>query len=127
MCVFGITFILLGNVATNSIAFGMSVLDAAGMNDIKGHDEIVRGIAVGVATFSCVIHGIWRQGGIYLNNILAVMKILILIMMFLLGMLAHAGVFGETNGAIKTAGDFSKSNLYTFSIKALYKAQLGVI
>ena len=112
-------------MATNSIAFGMSVLDAAGMNDIKGHDEIVRGIAVGVATFSCVIHGIWRQGGIYLNNILAVMKILILIMMFLLGMLAHAGVFGETNGAIKTAGDFSKSKLYTLFYQGTVQGTVG--
>lgn len=85
----------------------MSVLDAAGKSDIPRHDEVVRAIAVAVATFSCVIHGIWRQGGIYLNNILAVMKIAILIMMFILGCLAHAGVFGETKGAIKTHSEFS--------------------
>lgn len=86
----------------------MSVLDAAGKNDIKNYDGVVRGIAVAVATFSCLIHGIWRQGGLYLNNLLAVMKILILVIMFLLGMLAQGGVFGETHGAIKTAGSFSK-------------------
>lgn len=101
-CVFGIAFILLGNVATNSISFGMSVLDAAGKDKIEHHDEIVRAIAVAAATFSCLIHGVWRQGGIYLNNFLAVLKITILLMMFILGLLAHAGVFGETNGAIKT-------------------------
>lgn len=106
-CVFGIAFILLGNVATNSISFGMSVLDAAGKNDIANHDEVVRAIAVAVATGSCLIHGIWRQGGIYLNNVLAVMKISILLMMFILGLLAHAGVFGETHGAIKTHTEFS--------------------
>jgi hypothetical protein len=85
----------------------MSVLDAAGKSDIPHHDEVVRAIAVSVATFSCIIHGIWRQGGIYLNNILAVMKIAILLMMFILGCLAHAGVFGETKGAIKTHTEFS--------------------
>lgn len=85
----------------------MSVLDAAGMNDIDNHDEIVRAIAVAVATFSCLIHGVWRQGGIYLNNILAGMKICILVMIFILGLLAHAGVFGKTNGAIKTHAAFS--------------------
>ena len=85
----------------------MSVLDAAGMNEIKNHDEVVRGIAVAVATFSCLIHGVWRQGGIYLNNILAGMKICILLMIFILGLLAHAGVFGETHGAIKTHAAFS--------------------
>lgn len=88
----------------------MSVLDAAGMNEINNHDEVVRAIAVAVATFSCLIHGVWRQGGIYLNNILAVMKICILLMIFILGMLAHAGVFGETDGAIKTHAAFSTYN-----------------
>ena len=84
----------------------MSVLDAAGKDKIANHDEIVRAIAVAAAAFSCLIHGVWRQGGIYLNNLLAGMKITILFMMFVLGLLAHAGVFGETNGAIKTHSAF---------------------
>jgi hypothetical protein len=86
----------------------MSVLDAAGKNDIEHHDDIVRAIAIAVATGSCIIHGVWRQGGIYINNILAVMKILILLMIFILGMLASNGTFGPMNGAIKTHTSFSE-------------------
>ena len=108
-CVFGIAFILLANVATNSISFGMSVLDAAGKNDIAHHDDVVRAIAIAVATGSCIIHGVWRQGGIYINNILAVMKILILLMIFILGMLASNDTFGPVNGAMKSHTSFSKS------------------
>jgi amino acid transporter len=99
-CVFGITFILLANVATNSIAFGLSILDAAGQSGIKNHDEVVRAIAIGMAAFSCLIHGFWRQGGLYLNNLLALVKILILIMIFILGMIAVSGkVFRKPAGA----------------------------
>lgn len=86
----------------------MSVLDAAGKDKIANHDAVVRAIAIAVATGSCVIHGVWRQGGIYLNNLLAVMKIVILLMIFILGMLAHNGTFGPTNGAIKTSKTFGK-------------------
>jgi len=106
-CVFGIAFILLGNVATNSIAFGLSVLDAAGQSSIKNRDEVVRAIAMGTVLFSCVIHGLWRQGGIYLNNILAVVKILILLMIFIIGLLAYGGVFKRTAGALSTASAFN--------------------
>ena len=108
ICVFGIAFILLANVATNSISFGMSVLDAAGKTQIEHHDDIVRAIAIAVATGSCIIHGVWRQGGIYINNILAVMKIVILLLIFILGMLASSGYFGPMNGAMKTHTSFSK-------------------
>lgn len=98
----------------------MSLLDAAGKSDIKNYDEIVRAIAIGAATFSCIIHGIWRQGGIYLNNILAAMKILILLMIFIIGLLAYGGVFGKalvSNGALKSPSTFSggKADAYGYA------------
>jgi amino acid transporter len=93
ICVFGIAFVLLANVATNSIAFATSILDAAGQTHINHHDQIVRGIAIGLVAFSCIIHGSWRQGGIFLNNLLAFIKIGILMLIFILGILAFANVF----------------------------------
>lgn len=92
-CVFGLSFILLGHVAMNGIQFGILVLDAAGKGNIVNHDAVVRGIALSVAFAACFLHGTWRQGGIYLNNILAVFKIGILLMIFILGMCAVGGVF----------------------------------
>lgn len=99
-------FILLANVATNSIAFGLSVLDAAGQSNIKNHDEVVRGVAIAIVAFSCLIHALWRQGGLYLNNILAVIKISILVLIFILGLLAYGGVFSKSNGTLATTTSF---------------------
>jgi amino acid transporter len=113
ICVFGITFILLANVATNSIAFGLSILDAADLSGINNHDEIVRGIAIGMAAFSCLIHGFWRQGGLYLNNLLALIKILILLMIFILGMIAVSGkVFPKPAGAPAALYDSSLASSF---------------
>jgi len=110
ICIFGISFILLGNVATNSMAFGMSVLDAAGKSesDFENYDEVVRGIAIACIAFSCLIHGVWRQGGLYLNNLLAFIKIAILVLIFIIGLLAYGGVFGKVEGALSTKGAFNK-------------------
>lgn len=110
-------FILLANVATNSIAFGLSVLDAAGQSNITNHDSVVRGIAIAIIAFSCVIHGFWRQGGIYLNNILAGMKFFILLLIFILGLLAYGGVFSRSNGALATSTSFkgTKADPYGYA------------
>lgn len=94
-------------MATNSIAFGLSVLDAVGKTNIENQNQVVRGIAIGTVVFSCLIHGSWRQGGIYLNNVLALVKILILVMIFILGMLAHNGVFGEPLGVLQNPSSTS--------------------
>ena len=80
----------------NAIAFATSVMEASGQikyvnasGEIDSHSEaIIRGIAISTAFAACFIHGVWRQGGIYLNNLLATVKIAILIFMFILGMLA---------------------------------------
>ncbi|KFY96181.1 hypothetical protein V498_02839 [Pseudogymnoascus sp. VKM F-4517 (FW-2822)] len=87
-CVFGIAFILLGQVAMNAIAFATSVMEASGQINHPNSEAIIRGIAISTAFAACFIHGVWRQGGIIINNILATVKIAILIFMFILGMLA---------------------------------------
>ncbi|OBT53766.1 hypothetical protein VE04_06635 [Pseudogymnoascus sp. 24MN13] len=87
-CVFGIAFILLGHVAMNAIAFATSVMEASGQINHPNSEAAIRGIAICTAFAACFIHGVWRQGGIILNNILATVKIAILIFMFILGMLA---------------------------------------
>ncbi|KFY04726.1 hypothetical protein O988_00569 [Pseudogymnoascus sp. VKM F-3808] len=87
-CVFGIAFILLGHVAMNAIAFATSVMEASGQMDRPNREAIIRGIAISTAFAACFIHGVWRQGGIIINNLLATVKIAILVFMFILGMLA---------------------------------------
>ena len=90
----------IGNLSGNAIAFGIYVLEAAG---IEGHDAAIRGLAVAASTAACLLHGAWRNGGIAVNNMLASLKVLILIAVICIGFAASAGakfghgpVHGET-------------------------------
>lgn len=86
---YGIVFIILGNLSGNAIAFGVYVMSAA------GHDDPSRGSVIGLAiaalTFACLVHIASRRGGILLNNFFAVAKVLILLMIIILGFLRAGG------------------------------------
>ncbi|KAL8898588.1 MAG: hypothetical protein Q9207_006621 [Kuettlingeria erythrocarpa] len=99
-CMFGVIYVILGNLSGNAVAFGIYILQAAG---IEGHDSLVRGLAVVCLTAACLLHASWRKGGIVVNNILAIMKVLILVAIIVIGFAASAGasfghgpVHGET-------------------------------
>ena len=53
----------------------------------------VRGIAIAVATFACLIHGFWRKGGIYLSNIFGLIKMTMLLVIIVTGFISYSGVF----------------------------------
>lgn len=91
---FGVVFVILGNRAGNALAFGTYVMKAAGQTNPD--PSTVRGIAVGAATLSCLVHYLWRRGGILLINIFAVLKSLMLLSIIVLGFSASAGAsFGH--------------------------------
>lgn len=99
-CMFAVIYVILGNLSGNAIAFGIYVLEAAG---IDGHAAAVRGLAVACLTVACLLHASWRKGGIFVNNALAILKILILLVIIGIGFAASAGasfghgsVHGET-------------------------------
>ncbi|KAK3314224.1 amino acid permease-domain-containing protein [Apodospora peruviana] len=73
-CLYGITFIFIGNMANNCINFASRVLQGAhpGVVPDNGH---VRGVAMAAAVFACLIHGVSRRGGIWLNNLFALVKV----------------------------------------------------
>ncbi|KAK3177785.1 hypothetical protein K4F52_009483 [Lecanicillium sp. MT-2017a] len=77
-CIFGAGFIAFGNMASNCISFATRLLLAA---DIESPSNgTVRGIAIGIAILACFIHAFSRRGGIWLNNVLAVIKVLMLLL-----------------------------------------------
>ncbi|KAK0655084.1 amino acid permease-domain-containing protein [Cercophora newfieldiana] len=90
-CVFGVSFIVFGNTAVNSIAFAVAVLQTAKHSDDALESKtsspsqqtpaMVVGIAIAVNTFACLLHSVSRKWGIRLNNLLGTMK---LAMVFLL-------------------------------------------
>ncbi|KAL8786036.1 MAG: hypothetical protein Q9213_003019 [Squamulea squamosa] len=109
-CMYGVIFVILGNLAGNAIAMGQYVMQAAGAPDSP---HAVRGIAVAALTGACLIHGVWRNGGILLNNVLALIKVLTLMSVIIIGF-AVAGGASFGNGpvgkdAIKANFDTHKS------------------
>ena len=92
-CMFGIIYVILGNLSGNAVVFGLYILHAAG---IEGRDSTVRGLAVICMTAACLLHAAWRKGGIVLNNLLAVLKSLILVAIVIIGFATSAGAsFGH--------------------------------
>lgn len=99
-CIFGVIYVIVGNLSGNAVALGIYILQAAG---IEGNDPLVRGLAVVSLTVACLLHASWRKGGIVVNNVLAVMKALVLVAIIVIGFAASAGasfghgpVHGET-------------------------------
>ncbi|KAL8886991.1 MAG: hypothetical protein Q9192_006394 [Flavoplaca navasiana] len=87
-CMYGVIFIVLGNLTGNAIAMGQYIMRAAGAPDSP---EAVRGIAVAALTIACFIHGSWRHGGIVLNNVLAIIKVATLMSIIVIGFAAARG------------------------------------
>lgn len=94
---FGMSYIIFGNMASNCLVFGIRILQAANVTDPS--KWVVIGIAISVATAACMIHAVSRTFGIFLGNVLAVIKVLMLTMMIVVGITAWAGGFKTTTYA----------------------------
>lgn len=89
-CSYGFLFIMLGTLAGNAITLARYFLRAVGKTpnggdpgqealDIVHPQGGVTGIAIGVITITVLIHMFSRRGGIIINNIFAIVKVLFLI------------------------------------------------
>jgi amino acid permease len=92
---FGIPFILLGNLAGNALALGRYVMLAAGYSDAAGRltasQGSVTGIAIVALSVVILIHMCTRRGGIFLNNLFAVLKVLLLLAIIVIGFSFRGG------------------------------------
>ncbi|GKT92377.1 high-affinity methionine permease [Colletotrichum tofieldiae] len=112
-CIFGISFIVLGNMAGNCIHFALRVLEAAGVENPE--NGTVRGIALAAATFACSVHALSRRFGILLNNTLAMVKIMILLLIIIAAIVVGAGGFPSTeNNSFKDASKEANSYAQAF-------------
>jgi L-asparagine transporter-like permease len=85
-------------MAGNCLIFGIRTLEAAG---VPATPRAVRGIAVGAATFACGIHVFSRRGGIWLGNVFALLKVLILLLIIITGICAWGGAFHTKTYAVE--------------------------
>ncbi|ENH63944.1 High-affinity methionine permease [Fusarium oxysporum f. sp. cubense race 1] len=95
-CMFGFCFVALGNMAGNCISFATRVLYASGNTDPA--PGAIRGIAIGIAILTCFIHTFSRRAGILLNNMLAMIKVMILLLIIVTAIVVGAGALKTTKG-----------------------------
>jgi amino acid transporter len=83
--VFGISFICVGDMASNCLDCALRLMQAA--NPTKTVTELsqggIYGLAVLIATITCFIHAFSRRGSILLNDLLAFVKISFLVAIIL--------------------------------------------
>lgn len=83
-------------MAGNCLIFGIRTLEAA---NAPVTNSAVRGLAVAAATVACLIHSFSRRGGIWLGNMFALIKVLMLLLIIITGICAWAGAFHTPNYA----------------------------
>ena len=103
---YGVLFIVLGNLSGNALGFGSYVMEAAG---IQNNDPAVRGLAIAALTSACLLHAIWRKGGILLNNAFAFMKVTIVLLIIVAGLAALGGA-SLGSGSIHTGNFDTKTS-----------------
>jgi hypothetical protein len=113
---YGIVFIILGNLSGNAIAFGIYVMSAAGYDDPSRGSVI--GLAIGALSCACLVHVASRRGGIILNNIFAVVKVAILLLIIILGFIRSRGY---AFGGHANANDFPTAN---FELNKSFKGDM---
>jgi amino acid transporter len=104
-CLFGITFIVLENTAANSVSLAQNLLDAAHTQQTPGR---IIAISLAANTLACLLHTISRKWGIILNNVLGVVKFLILFFIFIIGLIWIDRDVANDNLGIKTS--FNRRN-----------------
>ena len=88
-CVYAFVFICVGNTGGNALIFAENFLKMVAGS--KPRLEVVRGVAAGIITLVCLLHITWRAGGIAVNNVLAVIKIGILLLIICTGFATYTG------------------------------------
>src|SRR4051812_33120328 len=94
-CMFGITFIIFGNLAGNAIQLGIfmqSVVDPLCRDDCVKRGPVVAW-AIGALTLCALSNVAARKFSIYLNNGFAVLKLSFVVIMILIGF-----GYGSTHG-----------------------------
>jgi amino acid transporter len=97
-CTYGIMFIVLGNLAGNAVGLGIYVMTAARPQLLDKDDSnypkgAIYGIAILGLTFASSVHIFSRRGGILMNNMFAVVKVGILVVIIFLGIIHSGGKY----------------------------------
>ena len=120
-CSFAVMFMLLYNLSANAIAFALQVMTASGSYNASSGDVPARstviGIAIGALTLVIIAHTLSRQGGIFINNAFAIIKVALLIIIFALGA-------AKASGRLGGSGQVARNN-FTEGVWTTQRADVG--
>src|SRR3569833_1128612 len=94
---FSTAFLAFGNMAGNAINIAIWIGNA---EDTQMSDAAIRGIAFSAGILSCCILATSRQGGIIINNVFAITKVFVLLLIVISVIVAWAGGFPRTTSVI---------------------------
>jgi amino acid transporter len=102
---------VLGNPAANAIAIGRFITIAAGGKPDSSDKASAIGIAIAALTLACLVHVASRRGGVLLNNIFAVVKLMILVCIIIIGFMFGAGYSfgGRADRSVYPTGNFNSN------------------
>jgi len=103
---YGTMFITLGNMAGNAVSFSASLLRAAGAEDPG--PSMTRLLAIGGVVLCFFLNVLSRRAGIWLNNVFALVKVLVLTVIILIGI-----TIGVTGPRRANAESTDPSRLHT--------------
>ena len=83
-CAFGISFIIFGNTATNSVAFAAAIIRGTGAKP-SDHTGTIAVIAIAANTFCVLLHSMSRKWGVRFNNVFGMLKLAMLLVMIIFG------------------------------------------
>ena len=93
-CIFAVFFVLLGDTASNTIAFAKHMLVAFDDTNENPDYRLQRFVALVCISFICLIHSFSRKMGIFMNNALAACKVCLLLFVVVAGFVCLAGAGG---------------------------------
>jgi hypothetical protein len=92
---FGIPFITIGSEAYNAMSIGIRATSAA-RPELASPEGLIRGIALSASVFTMLVHTLSRKGGLLLINLLAIIKIGILLSIIALAISYSSGAIGPS-------------------------------
>jgi amino acid transporter len=107
-CVFGLSFIIFANTATNSVAFAVAIMHAANVDIAEAQGRIAI-IAIVANTFCCLLHSMSRKWGIRLNNAFGTVKLAMLVLIIIFGFVWLDKDVANAN--LNTNSSFATSNI----------------
>jgi amino acid transporter len=99
---YGISFIFFGTMAGNAINCGVEFLKAAHPERENPDNAQVRGIAVTMSVAALFIHALSRRGGLALNNLFALVKLGMLLVIISTTIAYSAGSIGPSPALERT-------------------------